>query len=91
MTPREIVGGRIAEALVEILERAAKDSGFWPLNPRQRAGVEAMRAQITRTAVGIPDDGIARLLDAPADELKAFIRAEIEPDFRREIAKGFVS
>lgn len=91
MTPRELVGSRIASVLVEILERAAKDSGMWPLNDRQRAGIEDMRARITRTAVGIPEEGIARLLELPVEGMAAFIRTEIEPAFRREIAGRFVS
>ena len=90
-SPREIVGGRIATAMVGMIEQAAKDAGMWPMNEAQRAGVDAMREMVTRTAVGIPDDGIARLLNAPPGDLEAFIRAEIEPGLRREIAGGFLS
>jgi hypothetical protein len=50
-----------------------------------------MRAEMIRTCAGIPEDGIARLAEAPPDMLEAFIRAEIEPAFRREIARGLLS
>lgn len=90
-SPREIVGARIAAAMVAMVEQAAKDAGMWPMNPRQRAAVDTMREMVTRTAVGIPDDGIARLLSAPPGGIEAFIRSEIEPGFRREIAGGFLS